>query len=57
MSRHVLFAVIVILCAGSAPRVGAMQTKDKEQEFAAQMQKGDAALQAGQVRDAIDAYK
>jgi hypothetical protein len=31
------------------------QTKDKEQEYAAQMQKGDAALQAGRVRDAIDA--
>jgi len=57
MSRGTLFAAVVIFCVSSAPSVGAVQTKDKEQEFAAQMQKGDAALQAGQVRDAVDAYK
>jgi len=37
-------------------RLGAI-AQDKAQEYAAQLQKGDAALQAGQVRDAIDAYK
>src|SRR5580765_4371799 len=57
MSRSLLFAAVVIFCVSSAPSVGAVQTKDKEQEFAAQMQKGGAALQAGQVRDAVDAYK
>ena len=57
MSRNVLFAAVVIVCVGSTAGIRAAQSKDKEQEYAAQMQKADAALQAGQVRDAIDAYK
>ena len=57
MSRSLLFAAVAILFVSSAVSVGAVQTKDKEQQYATEMQKGDAALQAGQVRDAIDAYK
>jgi thiol-disulfide isomerase/thioredoxin len=57
MSRSALFAAVVILSITRVPGIGAVQSQDKEQQYAAQMQKGDAALQAGQVRDAIDAYK
>jgi thiol-disulfide isomerase/thioredoxin len=31
--------------------------QDKDKEYAAQIQKADAALQGGQLRDAVDAYK
>lgn len=57
MSRKALFAAVIAVGVVIAPHLDAAQSKDKEQEYAAQMQKGDAALQAGQVRDAIDAYK
>lgn len=57
MSRNALFTVVMAVAVVMAPHLGAVQNKDKEQEYAAQLQKGDLALQAGQVRDAIDAYK
>ena len=57
MSRNALFTAVMAVAVVMAPHLGAVQNKDKEQEYAAQLQKGDLALQAGQVRDAIDAYK
>ncbi len=57
MSRNTVFAAVIAAAVVASPRLGAVQNKDKEQEYAGQLQKGDAALQAGQVRDAIDAYK
>ena len=58
--RHLalLVAVVVsVLAFGETGRLRAAQSKDKEQEYQAMLQKGDAALKAGQVSDAIDAYK
>jgi thiol-disulfide isomerase/thioredoxin len=50
-------AVVSVLVVAHAGRPLAAQSKDKEQEYQAMLQKGDAALKAGQVSDAIDAYK
>jgi thiol-disulfide isomerase/thioredoxin len=61
MSRRYLALLVgLAVCAVVVPdaaRLRAAQSKDKDQEYQASLQKGDAALKAGQIRDAIDAYK
>jgi thiol-disulfide isomerase/thioredoxin len=50
--------IIVGAFLAAAPRLAAQATSaSKDQDYTAELQKADAALQAGKVRDAIDAYK
>ncbi|MFI5179039.1 MAG: tetratricopeptide repeat protein, partial [Vicinamibacterales bacterium] len=59
MSRRVLvMGILVGAFLAAAPRLAAQATSSsKDQDYTAELQKADAALQTGHVREAIDAYK